>query len=121
MPFRVSSVSLDCADPAALAAFWAELTGGTIAFSSDEFVAVRTPTIWLATVRVADYEPPTWPESARAKQIHVDLATDDLDAAVAEATRLGARVAEHQPAPDRWRVLLDPAGHPFCFTTQIPE
>lgn len=26
-----------------------------------------------------------------------------------------------QPAPDRWRVLIDPAGHPFCITTLIPE
>jgi hypothetical protein len=26
-----------------------------------------------------------------------------------------------QPSPDRWRVLIDPAGHPFCLTTLIPE
>ncbi|MGB8997061.1 MAG: VOC family protein [Pseudonocardiaceae bacterium] len=39
----------------------------------------------------------------------------------AEALWLGARRAPEQPAPDRWRVLLDPAGHPFCVSTQIPE
>ena len=55
------------------------------------------------------------------KQIHLDLATSNLEAAEAEALRLGARKADDQPAPDRWRVLFDPAGHPFCFTTQIPE
>jgi hypothetical protein len=22
---------------------------------------------------------------------------------------------DHQPGGDRWRVLLDPAGHPFCL------
>jgi hypothetical protein len=38
----------------------------------------------------------------------------------AEAERLGARPAATQPAPDRWRVMFDPAGHPFCLTTQIP-
>ncbi len=48
-------------------------------------------------------------------------ATSNLEAAEAEALRLGARKAANQPAPDRWRVLFDPAGHPFCFTTQIPE
>lgn len=37
------------------------------------------------------------------------------------ALRLGARRAAEQPDPDRWRVMLDPAGHPFCLTTQIPE
>jgi Glyoxalase-like domain len=44
---------------------------------------------------------------------------DDLDRA--EALRLGARRAIEQRAPDRWRVLLDPAGHPFCLSTQIPD
>jgi hypothetical protein len=28
--------------------------------------------------------------------------------------------AEHQAKP-RWRVLLDPAGHPFCITTVTPD
>ena len=28
---------------------------------------------------------------------------------------------DHQPGADRYVVLLDPAGHPFCLTTQIPE
>jgi hypothetical protein len=31
----------------------------------------------------------------------------------------GAVQAEHQAKP-RWRVLLDPAGHPFCITTVTP-
>jgi Glyoxalase-like domain len=39
---------------------------------------------------------------------------DDLDAAVADAVALGARVAAFQPQ-DNVRVLLDPAGHPFCL------
>ncbi|MFG2438870.1 VOC family protein [Streptomyces sp. NPDC048508] len=32
----------------------------------------------------------------------------------------GATKATDQPDPDRWRVLQDPAGHPFCVTTLIP-
>jgi hypothetical protein len=24
-------------------------------------------------------------------------------------------------APESWRVLIDPAGHPFCITNLIPE
>jgi hypothetical protein len=76
--------------------------------------------VWLAALKVEDYVAPTWPAAEVPKQIHLDLAVTDLDAAVAEAERLGARVAPFQPAPDRWRVLLDPADHPFCLTTQIP-
>ncbi|USY17364.1 hypothetical protein NE857_18635 [Nocardiopsis exhalans] len=29
---------------------------------------------------------------------------------------LGAHKPEEQPGGDRWRVLVDPAGHPFCLT-----
>jgi hypothetical protein len=53
--------------------------------------------------------------------MHLDLAVENVDEAEAEAVHLGAIRATDQPAPDRWRVLLDPAGHPFCLTTQIPE
>ena len=52
--------------------------------------------------------------------MHLDLAVTDLEAAEAEAVRLGAVRTDEQPAPDRYRVMLDPAGHPFCLSTQIP-
>jgi hypothetical protein len=118
---RLASIALDCSDPAALAQFWAELVGGEVAFTSDDFCAVKTGQGWLATVRIAEYQQPTWPDAAVPKQMHLDLAVDDLDAAEAEAVRLGATLSALQPAPDRWRVLLDPAGHPFCLSSQIPE
>jgi hypothetical protein len=118
---RLVSVALDCADPAPLAAFWAQLLGGEIAATAETVVAVKTDRGWLMALRVPDYVEPTWPDGAIPKQIHLDLAVDDLDAAEAEAIRLGARKAAEQPGPDRYRVLLDPAGHPFCLTTQIPE
>jgi len=118
---RLGSISLDCADPAGLAMFWASLLGGEIAFSSDDFVAVRLQGMWLSTVRVENYREPTWPESDVPKQIHLDLAVSDLEGTEAEAIRLGATRARFQSAPDRFVVLLDPAGHPFCLTTQIPD
>jgi Glyoxalase-like domain len=46
--------------------------------------------------------------------MHLDIQVNDLDAAIADAVGLGARVAEFQPQ-DNVRVLLDPAGHPFCL------
>jgi Glyoxalase-like domain len=118
---RLASTALDCAEPAPLAQFWADLVGGDVAFTSEDFCAVRTGNGWLATVRVPDYRPPTWPDGTVPKQFHLDLAVDDLDPAEAQALRLGATKPEVQPAPDRWRVLLDPAGHPFCLSTQIPQ
>jgi hypothetical protein len=47
-------------------------------------------------------------------QAHLDLEVEDLDAAVAHAVEVGATVAAFQPQ-DHVRVMLDPAGHPFCL------
>ena len=118
---RLGSVSLDCADPAALASFWASLLGGEVAFSGDGFVAVKLEHMWISAIKVDDYEAPSWPEGTPPKQIHLDLAVSDLAQAELDAVALGARRAHHQPAPDSYVVLLDPAGHPFCLTTQIPD
>jgi hypothetical protein len=74
-----------------------------------------------------DYVPPVWPNSDGAQQMmmHVDIGVEVLGgdddprpkffAVVEHAVSLGARVAEHQPRPDHFTVMLDPAGHPFCF------
>ena len=43
------------------------------------------------------------------------LGADERDEAVEYAVALGARVAEHEPQPERLVVMLDPAGHPFCL------
>jgi glyoxalase superfamily protein len=112
---RLGAITLDCDDPPALADFWTALLDGEVIFSSDDIVAVRTDRGSLAAVRVPDYRPPTWPGDSLPKQMHLDLTVEDLDAAEAEAVRLGARRVEEQPDPQRWRVLLDPAGHPFCL------
>jgi hypothetical protein len=66
---RSGVITLDCADAAPVASFWARLLGG----------------------------------------------------AVSAAVALGAVEAAHQPSPARRRILLDPAGHPFCLTTQSPS
>lgn len=119
---RWRSVALDCADPGELADFWARLLGGEVAYRSAEFCAVSTPAgMYLAAVRVQDHRVPDWPAGDPPKQMHLDLSVDDLDESEAVARAAGAVLAEVQPQPDRWRVLLDPAGHPFCLSIQIPD
>jgi len=118
---RFGSLSLDCADPLALGTFWAEVLGGEIAFTSDDFVAVKLEHVWLSMLRVENYQPTTWPEDEVPKQMHLDLAVGELEQSEQLVVRLGAKKTTVQPQPDRWRVFLDPAGHPFCLTTQIPE
>ncbi|WP_247196317.1 VOC family protein [Streptomyces sp. GESEQ-35] len=46
--------------------------------------------------------------------MHLDFEVVDLQAAVAHALELGARESGHQPQ-ENVRVMLDPAGHPFCL------
>lgn len=53
-------------------------------------------------------------EGRQQMMMHIDVAVDDLADAVAAATEMGAVVAGVQPQEDV-RVLLDPAGHPFCL------
>src|SRR5262245_12412674 len=113
-------ISLDCANAEALAEFWASMLGGEIVYRSAIAVLVRTDWVAIGAMEIPDYAPPTWPDPGVPKQMHLDLAVDDLEPAVTESMRLGATPATFQPAPERRRIMLDPAGHPFCLTTQVP-
>jgi hypothetical protein len=50
--------------------------------------------------------------------MHFDFQVGDLESAVEEAVALGASVATEQPQ-ENVRVLLDPAGHPFCLCLDV--
>ncbi|MDT0610134.1 VOC family protein [Streptomyces lancefieldiae] len=118
--FRYSAVTFDCPDPAELARFYGEALALPVVHSTDDFVLLggaQDGAAGLGFNRLADYRRPTWPDPAQEKQAHIDLGVDDLDAAEARLLALGATKPDFQPAPDRWRVLLDPAGHPFCVST----
>jgi catechol 2,3-dioxygenase-like lactoylglutathione lyase family enzyme len=116
---RLASVSLDTTDPGTLADFYAGLLGMRRVYERPDgsVIAISDGTLALTAMLAVDHVPPTWPEPGQQQQLHLDVAVTDLPTAVAEAVRLGATEARHQPMPDVWRVLLDPAGHPFCLTT----
>ena len=111
-------VTLDCADPRALARFYQEMTGMELGYNADGFVALTGGSgCDLGFQRVDGYRAPRWPGQVVPQQFHLDLGVEDLDAAEKLALGLGAVRPDHQPGGDRWRVLLDPAGHPFCLVT----
>lgn len=111
-------VVLEAPDGPALARFYESLLGWPIAKDEPETAAIAIPgtSSYLSFDSSRGYKPPTWPaEPGRQRQMmHLDIAVDDLAAAVEDALRLGGRLAEFQPQEDV-RVLLDPAGHPFCL------
>jgi len=116
---RLGLTALDCSEPSVLANFWAALLDGEVTHRNDEFCAVKADGGTVVAVKVQDYEPPTWPDPAVPKQMHLHLKVDDLDAAQTDAVRLGALLATEQTNPEHWRILLDPAGHPFCLARDI--
>jgi Glyoxalase-like domain len=122
-PLRMVAVSLDCADPGELARFYLALLGGETLWSSPRSTGIRVPGGGvLVPQRVEGYQPPEWPGSPL---VHLDLTGGPgmdgtgLGGAVARAVAAGAKESAFQPDP-RFRVLLDPAGHPFCITTVVP-
>lgn len=109
---------LDAPNALALAGFYERLLGWPIAEHDAEEAAIAVPgtSSYLAFQTEPDYVAPVWPAAGDRQQMmmHLDIAVDNLDTAVADAVQLGATVAEFQPQEDV-RVLLDPAGHPFCL------
>ena len=123
MPARpratLTSTVLGCPDPRALGRFYAELLGWPIGTDEPDWVTLRPGGPGLSFQRETDHVPPVWPArpGAQRMQSHLDVEVVDLAAGVAFAEQLGAKLAAFQPQ-EHVRVLLDPAGHPFCLWTR---
>jgi predicted enzyme related to lactoylglutathione lyase len=116
-------VTLDCRDAEELAAFYAHLFGWEIkARDGRGWLQLSSPAGGVGLNIQADtaYEPPIWPEvpGAQAKMMHFEVLVDDVDAAARVVHEAGGSEAPHQPSDrdrSRIRVMIDPAGHPFCL------
>lgn len=113
-------VVLDAPDPRALCHFYADLLGWKISHEDDTdcTMAPSSGVAYLSIQRAKDYVRPVWPNEPERQQmmLHLDFEVSDLEASAANAIELGATLAEFQPQ-DNVRVMLDPAGHPFCLYT----
>jgi catechol 2,3-dioxygenase-like lactoylglutathione lyase family enzyme len=111
-------VVLEAPDATALARFYARLLGWEIASEERDFATMGPPdgVAYLAFQTSPEYMRPVWPAAAGAQQMmmHLDFEVSDLGAAVADALEMGAQQADYQPQ-ENVRVMLDPAGHPFCL------
>lgn len=124
----VTSVVIGAPEPRVLAAFYARLLGWSVVADEpsrpgmppeDGWAMLRSPEDRGVMAISIQWEPgyvaPVWPPvpGKPAMMLHLDIQTTDVDTAVVWALECGATVAAHQPQ-DHTRVLLDPAGHPFC-------
>jgi len=101
-----------------LARFYEQLLGWEATTDQDDWVVLRSPdgVKRLSFQTETGHVPPVWPAGPEDQQMmmHLDVAVADLVTGVAWALESGAKLAEHQPQ-DGVRVMLDPAGHPFCL------
>ena len=118
---KLGAVSLNCPDPHELALFYSALLEKEITFESDDFSTIQLDNLWLTMQRVEGFKPSTWPSGEIPSHVHLDFSVANLDTGEAAALAAGAPLAPEQPERDRWRVFLDPVGHPFCITTLIPD
>ena len=110
--------AIEAPDPAQLAAFYAGLLGWEVVHEEPGTTVLAPPqgAVYVVFQRADGYLRPVWPpvDGQQRPMMHFDFQVADLDEAVSEATRLGATLADHQPQANV-RVLVDPAGHPFCL------
>jgi predicted enzyme related to lactoylglutathione lyase len=114
----LAMVNLDCDRPPVLAEFYHQVLGWEITHSQDEYAMISDGSTAIGFGKIDGYRPPQWPDPSIPKQFHLDLYVDDLDKAAAKCLELGGSKADFQPGGDRWVVLTDPDGHPFCLCLQ---
>jgi hypothetical protein len=127
-------VTFDCAEPAALAAFWASALGYVIQPPPPGYDS------WPAFLTAMGVPEPEWdtrsacvdpdgkgprlffqrvPEGKAAKnRVHLDVnvGADRVDAEAERLVGEGAtRVTEHTEMGTRWVVMADPEGNEFCL------
>jgi hypothetical protein len=115
---ELAAITIDCGDPARLAAFYAAAFAAEASHADDTGAWIHVSADLLMVVRtVADYRPPTWPDNEVPLQMHFEMWVDDVDEAEMRLGELGATTPEFQSLRDHDNlVMLDPAGHPFCGT-----
>ncbi len=108
-------LDLECADPPLLAEFYHQVLGWDVAQANDDYAVLSDGSTRIRVGGVDGYRAPGWPDSAAPKRYHLDLRVHDVRNAVERCRELGASKPDFQPGGDRWTVLTDPAGHPFCL------
>jgi predicted enzyme related to lactoylglutathione lyase len=110
----IASVVVDCADPRAMARFWAEATDWPVHKLTDDQAVLRSAAgvgPYLQFLRTPDPKP-GW------NRVHLDLRPypgDDLQTETSRLRTLGATVLDLDDPTIPWTVLADPEGNEFCL------
>jgi len=124
MSIRIQAISVDAADPAAQARWWADAIGWRVTYESDDEFVLEPPAGSPEGGVAPDILFLKVPESKAVKnRLHFDLRPADQAAEVARFEALGARrVDVGQSADVTWVVLADREGNEFCILRALtPE
>ena len=108
----ITAVTIDANDAAAVAAFWAELTGTSVLDVVDEgrfyFLSAAEGAPEICVQHVSE------PKTVKSR-VHVDLSAADLDAITARIVALGGSWSGEEQTFDEytWRSFQDPEGTEF--------
>jgi len=115
---KISATVIGGPDPRAVADFYEKLLGWTREQDEPDWVKLLPPDgrTGLSFQTEERHVPPIWPagEGDQQMMMHLDIAVENLNDSVQWALEAGATLADLQPDLDN-RVMLDPAGHPFCL------
>ncbi|MDQ1651717.1 MAG: hypothetical protein QOI35_917 [Cryptosporangiaceae bacterium] len=114
---ELRSVVLDTPDPAALATFYAAITGWKTVADEPDWVTLQDEGggVRLAFQLAPDHQPPRWPDPNFPQQSHLDFTVSDVDSGEQQVLGLGATALPTPGDAENFRVYADPHGHPFCL------
>ncbi len=141
-------VTVDCADPHALADWWAETLGWPVEPQDEDFIrrmisegyaddsettlhngklvwkggsAIRHPDGLMRAPRVLFQSVPEGKTVKNRAHLDVRIGADDVDEVVAGLVARGAKVLHtgHQ-GPHTWVTVADPEGNEFCVSPSAP-
>ena len=120
MTTSVTSLSIDAADAAALAAFWSEVLDRPVSPGATAESAAIDATDPASGPKLFFWKVPE-PKSVK-NRLHLDLWTDEFEAESKRLTALGATsVANFELPAIRWTTFADVEGNEFDLVASVPE
>jgi Glyoxalase-like domain len=105
--FRLHEITIDCLDVLLVAECWAGLLGGEPFEPMPGWLRLQAST---ARGPMVNFQPVPEPKQGKAR-VHLDLVTDDLDAAIARVIALGGRETGRRSSS---------TGLDYCSTAVVP-
>ena len=118
MTTSVMGLSIDCADPVAVAGFWSEVLGRPVNPGANAESAAIDATDPARGPRLTFHKVP---ESKTVKnRLHLDLRTDQYEAESKRLIGLGATpIREFERPTIRWTTFADPEGNEFDLAAML--